>query len=242
MRSIRNVMILVRGEFERLIRYKILQVGFGVSVLWLLVMVLIGRESASEFVPLFVFMDATLMTVILIGSSLFYERQENTLKSMLITPASMIGVIVSKLISAIVIALQSTLFLGIIAWLFFDVSVNFLWLIPAVILIALAHSMIGYTFSVLTRDFPSLLAFTFIYMIVFGYPSIMMALDVLSDTLNTVLLVSPTHAGLLLIEQGFGHTHEMSHLIIGSFYLVILSALLGVFVVFPKYLEKAIKE
>lgn len=238
----RSLVMLVRGEFQRLIRYKLLQVGFAISVLWVLVMFLIGRDEAGAFVPFFVFIDASLMTVILIGSGLFYERQENTIKSLLITPSSMGEIIVSKLVSAIYIALQSALFLSVVSIIFFSVGVNVGLLMLVVILAALAHAMIGYTFAVLVKDFPTLLSLTMIYTLVFAFPSIMYALGVLGEPLNTVLLVSPTHASMLLIDWAFGENVAPWLLVGGAAYLLILSVILGVFVVFPKYLEKAIGE
>ncbi len=233
---------LIRGEFERLMRYRIIQVGFMVSVLWLLVMFLIGREEARAFIPLFIFMDAALMTVMLIGAGLFYERQENTLKSMMASPATMAEIIFSKLISAVYIAIQSAVFLGLFAYFFFDASINFAILIPFIVIIALAHAMIGYAFSVLMKDFPTLLAATMMYMIVFGFPTIFYSLDILGDGLETVLMFSPTHASMLMIEFSFGEAVSATLIVIGVIYLLVVAFVLGRYVVFPKYIEKAIKE
>lgn len=233
---------LIRGEFERLMRYRIIQVGFMVSVLWLLVMFLIGREEARAFIPLFIFMDAALMTVMLIGAGLFYERQENTLKSMMTSPATMAEIIFSKLISAVYIAIQSAVFLGLFAYFFFDASVNFAILIPFVLVIALAHAMIGYAFSVWMKDFPTLLAATMMYMIIFGFPTIFYSLDILGEGLETVLMFSPTHASMLMIEFSFGEEVSTTLIVIGVIYLLVVAFVLGRYVVFPKYIEKAIKE
>ncbi len=234
--------VLIKGEFQRLLKYNIIQVGFGVSVLWLLVMFLIGRDEAREFVPLFIFMDASLMTVILIGAGLFYERQENTLKSMMTSPVGMHKIIISKLISAVYIALQSAIFIGLISIFFFNASLNFILLIGFILVIAITHAMIGYTFSVLVKDFPTLLALTMVYMIVFAFPSIFYALGIVGGALETLLIVSPSHASMLMIDFAFG-AEISTGLIIGSvMYLGVVAFVLGRFLVFPLYVEKAIKE
>ncbi len=238
----RQLSVLIRGEFKRLIRYKLIQVGFGVSILWVMVMFLIGPEEAGAFVPMFIFMDVAMMTVLLIGASFFYERQENTLKSMLTSPASMRSIIASKMFSAVYIALQSSLFIGLIAYFFFNVDINFFLLIPFSILIAFFHAMIGYTFAVLVEDFPALLALMMAYMILFGFPSLFYALGLLSETLETILLISPTHASMLLIDYAFYASNDLWIIALGIVYLLIASIVLSNMVVFPKYIDKAIKE
>ncbi len=237
-----NFMVLLKGEFQRLIKYNIVQVGFGVSVLWVLVLFLIGRDQAADFVPLFIFMDAALMTILLIGAGLFYERQENTLKSLMITPSKMGHIIASKLVSAVYIALQSALFIGLLAYFFFDATVNFAYLLPFTLLIALSHAIIGYTIAVLVEDFPTLLATLMLYMIVFAFPSIFYALDLFGGLWEIVLVVSPTHASFLLIDFAFGHDVSTTLIVVSALYLLLLAFLLARYVVFPKYIEKAVRE
>ncbi len=237
-----NLTRLVAGEFQRLAKYKILQSGLGVTVLWVLVLFLIGRDEGGLFIPLFLFMDLTMMTVLLIGAGLFYERQENTLKTLLITPTKLSHIIFSKLISAVYIALQSAVFLGLLGYLFFDSTVKFYYLLPFTLLIALTHAMIGYTFSVLVKDFTGLLAAIMSYMILFAFPSIFYALDILGDTWEYLLLISPTHGSMLLVDLSFGKSVAPALIILSVLYLVALSFILAKFIVFPKYIEKAIKE
>ncbi len=238
----KHLSVLLQGEFKRLIRYKLLQVGFLVSVLWLLVMFLIGRDNANEFVPLFIFMDVALMTIMLIGASLFYERQENTLKSMLTSPASMFKIITAKIISAVYIGLQSTLFLGLIAYFFFEAEINFFYLIPFSILISLFHTMIGYTFTVFVKDFPSLLALTMSYMLIFAFPSIFYAIGMLEGAIEYILLLSPSHASMLMINYSFNGDIEGWMIIVGIVYLMVATFVLARFIVFPRYIDKAVKD
>jgi len=236
-----NLFVLIKGEFQRLMKYNIIQVGLGVSVLWVLVLFLLG-DDADDFVALFIFMDAALMTVLLIGAGLYYERQENTIKTLLITPAALWHVVMSKLLSAVYIALQSTVLIGLIAFFFFDVAVNFGWLIPFAVVIGVTHAMLGYAFSILTEDFTSLIALLMLYMIIFAFPTIFYALNLLSDAWETILIFSPTHASFLLIEYSLGEEVRTLWLVISPVYMVVLSILISVFLVYPKYLEKAVRE
>ncbi len=235
-----NLGTLLKGEFQRLSKYKIMQAGLGVSLLWVATLFLIGPDEAGMFLPLFVFMDISLMTVLLIGSGLFFERQENTLKTLLITPTKFSHIIFSKLITAVIIALQSALILGLLGYFFFDVGIRFHYLIIFTVLIALMHAMLGFVFSVLLKDFPSLLASIMVYMILFAFPSIFYALDILSDTWSYVLIVSPTHASMLLVELAFGDTVDGWMIVISVLYLIVLTFVFAKWIVFPNYFKKAI--
>ncbi len=237
----RNLGLLLKGEVQRLLKYNIVQVGFGVTMLWVLVMFLLGREEAGFFVPLFVFMDAALMSVLLMGAGLIYEKQENTVKSMLVAPVGLPHVIASKLISAVYVALQSALFIGLVAFFFFDVTVRFHILLPVVALVALVHAAIGFALTLVTDDFTSFIALLAVYMIVFTFPSIFYALDLTGEILEMLLIISPAHASMLWIETAFDEAARTVLLVLGSVYLLILSAAL-IWFVGRKYPESAIRE
>lgn len=237
-----NLGYLIKGEFQRLIKYKIFQVGFAVSMLWILMLFLIGKEAAKTFVPIFIFMDISMMTVLLIGASLFYERQENTLKTLLITPVKLSHVIFSKMLSAIYIAFQSTVMIALVAYFIFAVDIRLFYLFLFSIFISCAHAMIGFLFAVWLKDFTSLLAAIMLYMVLFAFPSIFYAFDILGDIWEIILIFSPTHASLLLIDFTFDVEVRVILIVISVLYLSVISYFLGRYLVFPKYVEKAIKE
>lgn len=233
---------VLAGEFKRLIEYNIIQVSFGVSVLWLLILFLIGKEEAAPFISLFIFMDITMMTVLLMGVSLFYERQENTLKTMLVTPASLTSLIAGKIISAIYLALQSGLILALFGMFFFEVDIAIVPLLLYIVLIALAHGVIGFVMSLYSRDFNGLLALLMAYMVILAFPSIFYAFGIIPETVETFLILSPTHASLLLVEYSIGEDKGLWELIFSTGYLAVLSTLLTRFVIYPQYATKGVKE
>ncbi len=237
-----NFSVLLKGEMQRLLRYKILQISFVVTLLWLGVLFLIGSEHVGDFVPLFIFMDVSMMTVLLVGANLFFEKQENTLKTLLITPSDFFALIASKFVASLYLGLQSTVFIALFALFMFDVSIAFVWLMMFVLLITFAHTALGFTFTVYVKDFNGLLAFIIFYMFIFAFPSIFYALGILPSSAEVWLMFSPTHASLLMIDFAFGVSVSWWLLVIGSVYLVLLSLFLIRFVVSPKYVETAVRE
>ncbi len=233
---------LLRGEFQRLIKYNIIQVSFGVSVLWLLILFLVGKEEAGVFLPLVVFMDLTMMSVLLMGVSLFYERQENTLKTLMVTPAPMWGIAVSKIIASIYLAFQSVVVVVGVAYFAFDIAFRLLPFLAFVLIIALAHGILGFVLSLFSKDFNGLLALIMAYMIVFAFPSIFYALGLMSESIEPLLLLSPTHVSLLMINYGFDQSIETFELIYGMLYLIIASLVLWKYLILPLYPIKGVKE
>ncbi|TVP95917.1 MAG: hypothetical protein EA374_02775 [Acholeplasmatales bacterium] len=237
-----NFLKLFKGEMVRLVKYNILQVSFAVTVLWLLVIFLIGKEQAPVFVPLFIFMDAAVMTIMLIGAGLFYEKQENTIKTLMITPSGYAAILSSKLLAAVYLALQSTVIISVFAYFLFDVAVRFVALYGFIIIITLAHASIGYVFAARAKDFNGLIAMVGMYMVLFAFPSIFFALGALPETFDYLLFISPTHASLRLVNYGFAESVPLWQLGLGFLYLVVLTVVLMVFMVAPKYAETAIRE
>ena len=186
-----NFLLLMKGEMTRLVKYKIIQISFVVTLMWLAIIFLIGADEVATFIPLFIFVDAALMTVLLVGASLFYEKQENTLKTLMITPSGLLAIISSKVISAIYLALQSSIIIALFAMILFNVEIRLLFLVVFVTVIAFAHTAIGYTFSIFAKDFNELIAQVGAYMIVFAIPTLFYALGVFSDAFETILMFSP---------------------------------------------------
>ncbi|MFU8786147.1 MAG: hypothetical protein ACNA7U_02790 [Candidatus Izemoplasmataceae bacterium] len=237
-----NFLLLFKGEMLRLVKYKILQISFAVTVLWVLVIYLIGKENAATFIPVFIFTDAALMTVLLVGASLFYERQENTLKTLMITPSGYHAILSSKIVSAIYLALQSTVLIALFSYFVFGVEIKLLLLFIFIALIAFVHTAIGYTFTIYSRDFNGLIASVGGYMIVFAIPSIFSAFGIIPDSWDFILLISPTHVSLKLIEYTFNGDVALWVIIGGIIYLLGLTVVLLKYIVAPKYAEMAVRE
>lgn len=237
-----NLSLLIRGEFERMIKYKILQISLVVTVLWLIMLWMIGSEEAVTFVPLFIFMDASMMSVLMIGANLFYEKQENTLKTLLITPSTLPAIIFSKVIGSVYLALQSTIILAVSAMILFGLEVKLIPLILFITLIATLHTMIGFMFSMYAKDFNGLLGLMIAYMVFFAFPSIFYALGVIEGFLEMVLLISPTHSSLLLIDYTMMKDVDLWIRIFGIVYMSIATVLLTVCVVYPNYMKDAVRD
>ena len=94
--------ILVQGELDRLKKYNLFTATTVVLLLWVGMTWLLEAEEIAAFVPLILLMDSTAMTVALVGATLFYEKKEHTLNSILVTPVREAEYILAKIIVSII--------------------------------------------------------------------------------------------------------------------------------------------
>lgn len=233
---------LLKSEFKRLVKYKIVTIAFLLTFLWAAVLYLVGEDAAGTFLPMFIFIDATTMSIMYVGSILYYEKQENTLKPLLVTPISVLSIVVVRVVTAIYIALQSGVLIALFAAFFLNVSVNFIALIVFLSIIAAAHAMIGFWISLHAPDFNDLLIAIVGYMFFFAFPTLFFSLGLLPDFFEYVLMISPTHGSFLLIARALNEDVALWQWLVASFYLVSVAGLLYLFQVKPWYALKGVKE
>lgn len=241
-----NSLKLFKSEMVRLYKYKILTISLALSGIWMAILFFIGEESAGVFVGLFIALDASIMSIIMLGASLFFEREENTLKPLLVTPLSVGQIIGVKILTGITVALQSAILVSLFVTFILGLSVNFIALILLVSLIALVHSVIGFFFAMQARDFTGLLVYIIIYSLVFALPSLLVALDVISGWVENLLLISPIQDALLYMNMVFGVdttlTYTSFSFIFSVGFLLSLSFLLYRGYIKPNYPTAAVKE
>lgn len=242
----RNGIYLLKGEMRRLIKYRILTISLAVSVLWMVLLYFLGTETARSFVGLLIAIDATIMSMMLIGASLFYERQENTLKPLLVTPVSIGTMITVKVITTIYVALQSALLVSLFVYFVMDINLQFIPLILLVSLVATVHAMIGFLLSLKAKDFTGYLVAIIVYAIFFAYPSLFTALDIVPTNLDFLLVLSPSHGAFIYLDQIFfvegAYAYDSFIFIFSVGYLIAVTAVLYLKWVKPRYPELAVRE
>ncbi len=242
----RNGIYLLKSEMRRLLKYRILTISLAVSVMWMILLYFLGPESARSFVGLFIAIDATIMSMMMIGASLFYERQENTLKPLLVTPVSVGMMITVKVITTIYVALQSAVLVSLFVYFVMDINLQFIPLILLVSLVATVHAMIGFLLSLKAKDFTGYLVAIIVYAILFAYPSLFMALDIVPTNLDFLLVLSPSHGAFIYLDQIFliegAYAYDSFIFIFSVGYLIAVTAVLYLKWVKPRYPELAVRE
>ncbi len=233
--------ILLTGELQRMLRYHILGAGFVVAIIWLLVLHFTEVIGVATMLPLLLFFDTTSMTIILIGVTLFFEKQEGTIRSLQVSPINRTEQILAKTGGNILSNVITLVILYLYAWLFKEIELSFIALLVAVILIGLFHSLVGYLLTYRVRGFTELLMAMFIYLFGFMLPVIFEQVGLIqNEVAKGFMYLLPTKAAFILLNSSGGAV-ETWEIIFSAFYLIAASAILMYFVM-KRFNEFALKE
>ena len=233
--------VLIKSEFDRLKKYNLFTANFVVLAVWVGLAWFLEGDILRQFIPAIFLMDSIMMTILLVGATLFYEKKEHTINSVMISPVSEDEYLLSKLAVNALNALITVTFISAAVYLIKDVTYNYLLLTPAVVLVSVLHTLIGIRMSYSAKDFTSLLVHFIVYAFVFLVPSIFLLFGIISADYADFLLILPPEASSILIRAGFEKA-QLWKLILGYGYLAALSCGLYRFSVKPKFNEYVMKE
>lgn len=236
-----NFLVLFTGELLRMKKYHILGASFFIALIWIGVLHLTEIENVTNIFPLLLFLDATSMSILLIGVTMFFEKQEGSMKSLLVSPIHKVEYILAKTGANIASNLITLALLFSYAKLFKNLEVNILFLVAAVIFISFFHSLLGFLLTYYSKDFTQLLMGMMKYSFVFVIPVLLEQIGVIkSEIFSKLLYAIPTKASMILLNASVAEV-QMWEILLSIFYLVVIS--IGVFtVVLKKHDEFALKE
>lgn len=238
-----RLLILVGGELQRLTKYNITTISFLLAVIWSLFLYFIDDNGLlKQLLPMVLITDATLMSVLYIGSIMFFEKTESTISTLLVTPVTYHELIWSKAIANTLHTSFSS-FLVVIAFYFIEgVNPQWGWLILGLFISVLFHSILGFIFAYHSKNFTSMLVNVMLYGFVFTIPSLLYLFHFLGEEWRFVLYFSPTQQASEIIQAAFSTEPLGTDFIIGYLYLFIVGIIGYVFYVFPKFKDYAIKQ
>lgn len=239
-----KLFILVKGELTRLTKYHVTTVSVLVALVWFILLFFLDDENLlKQMLPFVVIIDATMMSIIFIGSVMFFEKTESTFSTMLVTPVSNQDLILSKAIANTLHTMFTSTLVIFVFFLIKQVEVTWYIIIPALALSVFMHSLLGFVFSFHSKDFTTLLVNVMIYSFIITIPVILHYFDLIlkQEIWDTVLLIIPTQAAIKLVEAGFGGEIDFKFYL-SIIFLVAYSFFGYRFYVKPKFKEYAVKQ
>jgi fluoroquinolone transport system permease protein len=234
--------VLIRGELDRLKKYNLFTATSVVLVMWLiLVWFLDTDDQILTFIPIILLMDAVMMTIVLVGATLFYEKKEHTLNSIMVTPVQDWEYIVSKIVVNVINSLITVVALSVGVYLIAGITFNYLLLTAAMIVVTGAHTLIGIWLAYHAKNFSSMLVNYIIYVFVLVTPTVLAMFDVIGETAAKFLILLPPDASNILLGAAF-RTTEAWQLVVAFVYLIVLSGGIYRFVVKPQLNAYAMRE
>jgi len=236
-----NLLTLVQGEFLRLKKYNFFTANFVVLLFWVLLAYFLEGEVLLQFIPLIFFMDSVMMTILLVGANMFYEKKEHTMNSIMVSPVTENEYLLSKIIVNAINSLFTVAFISIAVYAIKGVTFNYLLVVPAVIIVTVLHTIIGIRLSYSAKDFTSLLINYMVYVFVFVMPPIFALLGVIGESIARFFILLPPEASSIIISAAFAEA-ELWRVLLSYLYLAALSVVLYLFVVKLRFNEYLMKE
>lgn len=208
----KQIIKLVKGELQRLQKYNVTLISLIVALIWVALLYFIDDPSIfGLLLPLVVILDVTMMSIMYTGAVMYYEKSENTMYSILITPVTHQDIIFSKVIANIIHQIISTSLVIVAFVLIRNISVSFTLVFSMILAIGF-HTLLGFVFTYTAKDFTSMLTNFMFAMIVLATPSILIFMNVfeVSTFVSYLLLVSPIEQVTVMISSAFSKTYDFS--------------------------------
>lgn len=234
----KNFFILIRGEIKRSVKYKVLTVGTGVSFIWLIVIYFLRKNylEMQTVIPMLIFADTVLMPVILIGASIFFEKQEGSVRSLLVSPLSEWQIIIGKIVNSVFTSIISSTIVLVGALLMTNIRINILLFYLYIILITSAHAAIGFALSLVSRDFNSMLVNYMLFYFLFIMPPILIMFNLIPSKYEIIALISPSEGANILLNSIINNQGaEWYMILISIVYLAVITFVLMKWFVYPRF-------
>ncbi len=236
----RNLWIVFKGEVIRLFKYKILLFGSLVSFIWVIILALSQKDEAVGLLPFLLVLDTGMMSIILMASSFYYEKQEGTIKTLLVAPVTVAQILMAKMIASLISSIVSMTLIGLTMLIVHGTILNYVLAFLYVCITTLAHVAIGYLLILKSKDFMGLLMKYMVLALVFMTPSLLIALDLIPESLRFLAFLSPSYAGQFLVDSLFVQ-QPLWEVFVALLVLVALSAILYPIFVYRQFKDYAVK-
>jgi len=195
-----NLKNMLRWEFILLSRYKIIHISILSVILYFLVTQAIPDLDRSIFHSLLLFFDPAIIGIMFVGALVLFEKSENVLQALVVTPMIVDDYILSKITSLTILSIISaTIFITLLN-IFSSVDFNILYLASGIILTSVMLILLGFILVSRVKSINEYLLAMVVSFLVLLFPP-MLHLSGIYE--NVVFYLWPTQASLIIFTGVF---------------------------------------
>lgn len=238
-----RLMLLVKGELQRLHKYNVFSISILVAVIWGFVLFFIKEDLLGSILPFVLTIDATMMSVMYIGAVMHFEKSESTISTMLVTPVTNSEMVLSKVIANTIHNLVSSSLLIIVFVVIKDVDLNIFLVFLGIISATAFFTIGGLCLAYYQKDFTGMLVNIMILAFALFIPTALYMFNVLTgDFWEYFLLLNPVQAGQEVIVGSFDGYEFTYKYYVSLTYMIIGAVLLYRFLAIPKFQKYAVRQ
>ncbi|MBU0498279.1 MAG: ABC transporter permease, partial [Candidatus Thermoplasmatota archaeon] len=196
-----NLKHMLRWEFILLSRYKIIHISILSVILYFLTTQAVeSLKNQTQVHSVLLFFDPALIGIMFVGALVLFEKSENVLQALVITPMKIDDYLLSKMISLTILSiLSATLFMSLMI-IFNDVSFNLFYLVVGIILTSVMLILLGFIIVSRVDSINGYLLGMMIGFIGLTFPPILQLFGILE---NPIFYIWPTQASFILFDGVF---------------------------------------
>lgn len=231
MMALRKLLSTIKWDFLRQLRYNIVSAAVAVNALYILLLWNLPAGQYEWLAIFLIFNDPVGMGLLFIGALYLFEKSENTLPAMWVTPLPAWQYLAAKAASLMAIALAGSL--GI-AWAVFGWHFNYLYFIAGAGLSASLFTFLGVSLAAGARNFNDYLLRSILVLI----PAALPFLNHFGFTDTYWWYLLPSQGSIILLEASFGETQAWR---IAYALVYLLAANLGAFALALRQMKRHAK-
>jgi fluoroquinolone transport system permease protein len=179
-------------------RYKIIHLSILSVIIYYMSLVAIPSMNTTEFKTLYLFMDPTLIGIMFVGALVLFEKTENTLQALTVTPMETRTYFFSKIISLTVLSVISAFLFVFLAHGF---DFHYLYMIAGIVLSSVFLILVGFLMVARCKSINEYLALMMVVFLLLFVPPL---LDISGIYENVIFYLWPSQASFLLFNGVFG--------------------------------------
>ena len=196
-----NLKNMLRWEFILLYRYKIIHISLLSMILYFLsTQAVQSIQGQTQVHSVLLFFDPAIIGIVFVGALVLFEKSENVLQALIITPMQTDEYLLSKMISLTILALISaSLFMSLMV-IFNDTTCNVIYLLTGIILTSVMLILLGFIIVSRMQNINGYMLGIIIGFLGLTFPPL---LDLFGLFENPVFYLWPTQASFIIFDGVF---------------------------------------
>jgi len=241
--NLNRLWVLVKGELSRLNKYNVTSISILVAILWGVVLYFVEGDIFNSLLPFILMVDATMMSVMYIGSVMFFEKTESTISTMLVTPSTNSELVLSKVIANTIHNMLSSALIIIVFYFLKEVELNWFLIFLGIFSATAFFTIAGLFLAYYQKNFTGMLVNIMVLSFGLMVPTALYEFGILSgNAWQYILLISPVQAGSEVIGGGFQVYQFEYNYYFSLAYMLVGAILFYRQLVLPKFKDYAVKQ
>ena len=196
-----NLKNMLRWEFILLYRYKIIHISLLSMILYFLsTQAVQSIQGQTQVHSVLLFFDPAIIGIVFVGALVLFEKSENVLQALIITPMQTDEYLLSKMISLTILALISASLFMTLMVIFNDTTCNVIYLLTGIILTSVMLILLGFIIVSRMQNINGYMLGIIIGFLGLTFPPL---LDLFGLFENPVFYLWPTQASFIIFDGVF---------------------------------------